>query len=199
MSTDPDKDWLDALAGRAAGGASPAHAEGQLLRTMVRAHLAHQAAADRATAFTVATPDPMRERALVERARREGLVPAVPAQRPTRMNLGWRPMLAAAAIAMVAVGIVWQTVMRPETVVVRGDEDAPVQLRAPDPAALKRQIIDDLRAAGVAPTGYEALDVQGIDADLPQPLTPDAQRVLAKYGIPAPADGVLRIEIRETR
>jgi hypothetical protein len=199
MSTEPDNDWLDALAGRAVGSTSPAHAEGQLLRTMVRAQLARETAADRATAVTIAARDPMRERALVERARREGIVPGAHAQRPTRMSMGWRPMVAAAAIAMVAVGIVWQTVMRPETVVVRGDEGEPVQLRALDPATLKRQIIDDLRAAGVSATGYEALDVQGIDADLPQPLTPDVQRVLAKHGIPAPADGVLRIEIRETR
>src|SRR5262249_41365892 len=114
MSTDPDKDWLDALAGRAAGSATPAHAEGQPLRTMMRAHLAQRAAADQAIASTIATPDPMRERALVERARREGLLPAEPVQRATRLNVGWRPMLLAAALAMVAVGIVWQSVMRPE-------------------------------------------------------------------------------------
>ncbi|HKU16482.1 MAG TPA: hypothetical protein VJQ52_18980 [Steroidobacteraceae bacterium] len=199
MSTDPDKDWLDALAGRTVSAANPAHGEGQLLRTMVRAQLAQRAAAYRATASTIATPDPMRERALVERARREGLLPATHAQHPARMSIGWRSMLLAAALAMVAVGIVWQSVMRPETVVVRGDDSEPVQLRSPDPVVLKRQILEDLRAAGVAATGYEALDVQGIDADLPQPLTPEVQRVLAKHGIAAPADGVLRIEIRGTR
>ena len=58
-------------------------------------------------------------------------------------------MLIAAAIAMVAVGIVWQTFMRPETAVVRGGAAAPVQMQASDPAALKRQIVDELRAAGV--------------------------------------------------
>lgn len=190
MSTDQDQDWLDALAGRERTAANAAHAEGQLLREMLQAHLARQSSVERTTAESIATSDPMRERALIERARREGLLSA---------RSSWRPMLMAAAIAMVAVGIVWQTFMRSETVVVRGGVDAPVQLQARDPAALKRQIVDELRAAGVEATGYEALGVQGVDADLPQPLSADVRSVLAKHAIPAPADGVLRVEIREMR
>ena len=190
MSTDPDQDWIDGLAGRGEQHASPAHAEGSLLRRMLQAQLVQQGTAERATAASIATPDPMRERSLIERARREGLL-------NTRGS--GRLMLIAAAIAMLAVGIVWETFMRPEPAVVREGAAAPVQLQARDPAALKRQIIDELRAAGVEATGYEALDVQGIDADLPQPLTPAVRGVLAKHGIPAPADGVLRIEIRESQ
>lgn len=190
MSTDLDNDWLDGLAGRGEAPASPAHAEGKALRGMLQAHLVQQSAAERATTASIATPDRLRERALIERARREGLLGT---------RAGWRPLLIAAGIAIVAVGIVWQTFMRPETVVVREGAAAPVQLQARDPAALKRQIVEELRAAGIAATGYEALDVHGIDADLPQPLTVEVRRVLEKHGIPAPSDGVLRIEIREAR
>jgi hypothetical protein len=190
MSTDPDKDWLDGLAGRDETPTATAHAEGKWLRKMLQAHLVQQANAERATTASIATPDPTRERALIERARREGLM---------RARTSWRPMLMAAAIAMLAVGIVWQAFMRPEPVVVREGAAAPVQLQARDPAALKRQIIEELRAAGVEATGYEALGVQGVDADLPKPLTPEVRSVLAKHSIPAPADGVLRIEIREAR
>ena len=189
MSADPNEDWLDALAGRDETSTSAAHAEGKWLRKMLQAHLVQQANAERATTASIATPDPMRERALIERARREGLM---------RARTSWRPMLMAAVIAMLAVGIVWQTFMRPEPVVVR-EGAAPVQLQARDPAMLKGQIIAELRTAGVEATGYEALGVQGIDADLPTPLTAEVRGVLARHSIPAPADGVLRIEIREAR
>jgi hypothetical protein len=189
MSTDRDNDWIDGLAGRGVDPASPAHAEGSALRRMLQAHLVQQANAERATTASIASPDPMRERALIERARREGLLGA---------RTTWRPMLIAAGIAMLAIGIVWETFMRPEAVVVREGAARPAQLQSRDPAALKRQIIDELRAAGVVATGYEALDVQGIDADLPQPLTPEVRSVLAKHDIPVPRDGVLRIEIRES-
>jgi hypothetical protein len=190
MSTDSDQDWLDALGGRVRAIENAAQAEGQVLREMLRSQVEQQANAERATTASIVTPDPMRERALIERARREGLL---------NSRASWTPMLIAAAIAMVAVGIVWQSFMKPQTAVVRGEVAAPVQMQASDPAALKRQIVDELRAAGVQATGYEALDVQGIDADLPRPLTPEVRRVLARHDIPEPADGVLRIEIREKR
>lgn len=190
MSTDDDKDWLDALGGRAHKIENAAQAEGQVLREMVRAQLAQQADVERATTASIAARDPMRERALIERARRAGLLTS---------RAGWTPRLIAAAIAMVAVGVVWQSFIEPQTPTVRGEVAAPVQLQANDPAALKRLIVDELRAAGVQATGYEAFDIQGIDADLPRPLTPEVRRVLARHDIPEPADGVLRIEIREKR
>jgi hypothetical protein len=190
MNTDSDKDWLDALGGRVRTIENAAQAEGQMLREGLRAQLEQQAKDERATSASIASPDPMRERALIERARREGLI---------NSRAGWTPMLIAAAISMVAVGIVWQSFIKPATTVVRGDVAAPIQMQASDPAALKRQIVDELRAAGVEATGYEAFDVQGVDADLPRPLTPEVRRVLARHDIPEPADGVLRIEIREKR
>jgi hypothetical protein len=86
--------------------------------------------------------------------------------------------------------------LTPPTTVVRGDDDGVVHITATNPAELKRRILDELRAAGVDATGYEALNVHGIDADLPTPLPPQVGRVLDTHDIPVPADGVLRIEIR---
>ena len=65
-----------------------------------------------------------------------------------------------------------------------------------DPAALKQTLLRELRAAGAEATGYEALDVQGIDAELPLPLSEAIRQVLRAHDIPEPDDGVLRIEIR---
>jgi hypothetical protein len=79
---------------------------------------------------------------------------------------------------------------------VRGGEDGVVRLTATHPAALKQRILQELRAAGVEATGYEALNVHGIDADLPLPLTDAVRGVLRAHDIEEPADGALRIEIR---
>jgi hypothetical protein len=190
MNTDSDQDWLDAVAGREHTPTNAALAEGLFLRKAMQVHLSRQSTAEHATAASIARIDPMRERTLIERARRDGLLSA---------RASWRPMLIAAAISMLAVGIGWQTFMRTETDAVRAGADAPAQLEARDPAALKRQITEELRAAGVAATGYESLGVHGIDADLPLPISSAVRSVLARHGIAVPADGVLRIEIREAR
>jgi hypothetical protein len=79
--------------------------------------------------------------------------------------------------------------------VVRGTPDGIVRISAPDPVALKQQLIEELRAAGVSATGYELLGRHGVDADLPQPLTDAVRGVLEKHRIPAPPEGVLRVEI----
>lgn len=73
------------------------------------------------------------------------------------------------------------------------------RLRAADPAALKQQLVDELRAAGVDAIGYDRLGLSGVDAKLPTPV-PDAVRAtLAKYAIGVPADGVVRVEITQSR
>lgn len=73
------------------------------------------------------------------------------------------------------------------------------RLRAPDPAALKRQLVDELHAAGVEAIGYDRLDLSGVDAKLPTPLPEGARATLAKYAIAVPADGVIRVEITQSR
>lgn len=195
MSSGDEHDWLEALAGRG-GTDTPgaAAAEGRFLRRALlaaRERSARTSAAESGDA--VARIDPAREQALIERAVREGLI-----GRPRRAA-GWRPLLAAAALAALSFGIAWTLWAPGDVDVVRSAPDGTVRLEARDPPGLQRRILAELRAAGVEASAYEALDAQGIDADLPQPLPPAVARVLAVHGIPAPADGVLRIEIREQR
>jgi hypothetical protein len=118
---------------------------------------------------------------------------------------GW----VAAAIAVGVLALGWQFHV-PLSKGVAGSpiatSDAPeaaaqqvTRLRAPDPAALKQQLVDELRAAGVEAIGYDRLGLSGVDAKLPTPV-PDAVRgTLAKYAIAVPADGVVRVEITQSR
>jgi hypothetical protein len=146
---------------------------------------------------TPAAPDDVTDRsranALVARARRDGLLPAA-----TRRELGWKVPLAASLLMTFGAVMVMQLRDPPDAPVLRGEDDI-VRLESPDPAALKQTLLTELRAAGVSATGYEALDVSGIDADLPLPLSAELKSVLATHGIPEPGDGVLHIEIRSSQ
>ena len=194
MSHD-DQDWLDALAGRAApAGDSAGAAEGELLRRGVLA--SRRAAAPQE--MPAASADLAREAALISRASSEGLIPAAASSRRwTRAS--WQPVLAAAALGAFAFGVAWQFRDTQDAPIVRDAQAEPVRLAASQPRELQQRIITELRAAGVEATGYESLGVHGIDADLPQPVSTEAQRVLRSHGVPLPTDGVLRIEIRESR
>ena len=193
MTPDDDQKWLDALAGRA-GADSPAAREGANLRgqvlSLTSAHSMPSAPAR----------DGVREMNLIARARGEGLL-LTPQRAPWRWPWGWNAGFAVATVAAiaVAVGFYMRAIVDTEMVetgaVVRGTPDGIVRVTAPDPASLKQQLIEELRAAGVNATGYEVLGRQGVDADLPQPLTDAVRRVLDKHGIPPPQDGVLRVEI----
>lgn len=178
-----DDDWLHALAGRDTTQ-SATRREALTLRGALLA----AGGVEKVVRFV--PRDARREQALLERAAREGVIEHV----PRRVRL--LPIAAGLALALTAGLLVrWQTTA-PDFEIVRGVDVGVVRLQADDPAALKVRLLDALRAAGVEATGYEALGVHGIDADLPRPLTPPARRVLAEFGIPEPADGVLRIEIR---
>lgn len=193
MTPDDDQKWLDALAGRA-GAASPAAREGAYLRGQVL----------RLTSARSPPPAPardgVREMNLIARARGEGLLPA-PQRAPWRWPWSWNAGFAVATLAAiaVAVGFYMGAIVDTERVdteaVVRGTPDGIVRLTASDPASLKQQLVEDLRAAGVSATGYELLGRHGVDADLPQPLPEAVRRVLDKHGIPPPRDAVLRVEI----
>ncbi len=105
---------------------------------------------------------------------------------------GW----AAVALGAGVLALGWH--LRPtaptEATVASGAEGI-ARLEAADPRALRQQIVADLSSAGVQANGYEQLGINGVDGDLPQPMTNDVRRVLEKYRIPVPPDSSLRIEI----
>lgn len=197
MSEPDDLEWLSALSGKAAvDGQSATGREARMLREAILEHSKDEtpvALADERT----------RQAQLLERARREGLLkPHVTASATPRSRTG-QPgallrMCLAAGLACLAIFAVWVWIPTRPPDVARGPEQI-FRMQAQDPKSLKGQILADLRAAGVAATGYEALDAEGIDADLPAPLTTPVENVLRKYGIPAPTDGTLRVEIRAMR
>ncbi|HXS28931.1 MAG TPA: hypothetical protein VN730_14800 [Steroidobacteraceae bacterium] len=185
--------WFEALSGRAAedrrGAAREAHA--------LRAAMLRQRAPDTAPARA---RDASREAALLERARRAGLIPPRRRSRPfTWERLGSWPALGlytALACSVLVAAILWRSPRPAE--VVRGAPEKIVTLRASDPIALKRALLGELRAAGVKARGYERLGVEGIDADLPVPVPARVRAVLDRHHIATPADATLRVEIVST-
>ena len=189
---DEDRDWLDALAGRAPEGSDrPAIHEAKRLREHIQRN-AH------APDVSVPERDPRREAQLLERARREGLID--PAQLTRRKRRLMRPtgiggLALAACLTGIAVALTFFLHNPPQAQHLRGVREDVVRIEASDPTALKRQIIQELRAAGVTAIGYEQLGVEGIDADLPEPVPPRVRGVLARHHLSVPSDGVLKIEI----
>lgn len=187
MTDSFDDNWLAVLAGRDVADDTPVAREARALRAAL---LAQQHVS---TADMEESPDMNREqrvRALLARARETGVLPQ--ARRATRLWWG------AAAAGMVALAVTVPWLMRAPgespPVVRTADEDV-VRLRAPDPRALKQQLLVELREVGISAAGYEAFGRQGIDAELPQPVPEAVRAVLAKHRIPVPKDSILRIEI----
>jgi hypothetical protein len=192
MSEPDDLQWLDALAGKSAAAAHSA--TGREARMLREAILQHSK-----TETPVALADERtRQAKLLERARRDGLLnPRATTVRPSRPSQPGALLRLALAAGIAGLAIVAMWMWRPTRTleVARGPERM-FRLEAQDPRQLKQQILHDLSAAGVMATGYGALDAEGIDADLPTPLTAPVENVLRKYGISTPTDGTLRVEIR---
>lgn len=191
--TDPDRDWLDALAGRAPTGSDRAAIEeARRLHDYIQRNV-------RAPEVPVALHDAQREAQLLERARREGLIdPAQLTRRTGRLmrpaRAGWWTGLAA-GLAGIAVVLAVFFHGAPPTEHFRSARESVIRIEAADPAALKMAILDELHAAGVAATGYEGLGMEGIDAQLPKPIPPRVRDVLTRHHLSVPDNGVLRIEI----
>jgi len=75
----------------------------------------------------------------------------------------------------------------------------PVRFQAANPAELKTRLVDELRAVGVEAIGYDRLGLSGVDAKLPDPVPEPVQTVLNRHAIPLPADGIIRVEITQSR
>jgi hypothetical protein len=105
----------------------------------------------------------------------------------------------AGAIALGVLFLAWRFNAPISSEVVHQTQSGPVRLQAADPSALKAQIVEDLRGAGVEAIGYDRLGLSGVDARLPDPISAPVQAALAKHRIPLPADGIVRVEIAESR
>jgi hypothetical protein len=137
---------------------------------------------------------------LLERARREGVTRARPDVRFAWLT-SWPGALATAAVCLLAIGVGFEVGGRKPNALeetVRSASPQAFVLTARDPSKLRDQIADELDAAGVSSHIYERLGRVGIDADLPDPLPEPVRAVLARHGVPLPADGVLRIEVAGT-
>jgi len=192
MIDEPDDVWLEALAGRV----SPAQVSEQSRALALEAAALREFIREEGSVSSLDVPgvSAAREEELIARARRDGLLVSYSTNVRARPNLR-RLSLSAAAVLIVAVGIgVWRASL-PPLEVVRGVDHGTVHMEARDPAALKRQLTDELEAAGVKVSGYERLGRVGIDADLPQPLPPEVAKILARHQIPIPSDGALVVEI----
>jgi hypothetical protein len=188
-----DDAWLEGLAGRL---------ERAQLDSAHSRELAFEAAALREFIHRQSPPpapevpesDAAREHELIARARREGLL-SPSADRARALPRLRRVGLAAAAVLVLAVGIsIWRASLPPQEVL-RGADGGTVLLEARDPAVLRRELTEELQAAGVTVSGYERLGRLGLDADLPRPLPPKIASILERHHIPVPAHGVLAVEI----
>ncbi len=191
--TDQDQDWLDTLAGRSPSGVHRAAGrEGQELRAHIQRNV-------RAPDVTVPEHDARREAQLLDRARREGLIDPTQLTRRARQRLRPRALGGLVALAAGLAGITVALTMflhgGPRTEHLRGARENVIHLEAADPTALKMEILDELRAAGVSATGYERLGIEGINADLPKPVPPRVRDVLTRHHLSVPTGGELRIEI----
>jgi hypothetical protein len=208
MSNDDDTSWLDALAGRIDSDTATREPalEAQVLRKFIQAE--ESQVQDVAAVADVPIRSDARERELLDRARAEGLLPNENAPRRTaaaasRGRRRWfadnRIKYVAAALVLVTASVgVWRSTLPPiETL--RGTINGTVHLEARDPPELKRQLIEELNAAGVQVTGYERLGHIGIDAELPLPVSAPVAAILDRHHIPVPADGVLAVEIDSPR
>ena len=189
--SDDDRIWLETLAGVRTGGDSAAEREAADLRRAMLARSVDESEAIRRI------EDPNRVDQLLERARREGVTRLRPRARFAWLA-GWPGALATAAVCLLAIGLGFEVGDRKPSVpseTVRDASPHAFLLTASDPSRLRDQIADELDAAGVSTHLYQTLGRAGIDADLPDPLPEAVRVVLARHGVPVPADGVLRLEV----
>ena len=197
MTTRDEEDdaWFEALAGRGLGERGATREASALRATLLR-NAPPSLAATRAVAAGEASHDAAREARLLERARAAGRLETRRGPFRWRVFRGWPALGAVTALACAAV--IGVLVLRPTPEITRSAAGGVFVLRAADPARVQRELLGELRAAGVHANGYERLGREGIDADLPQPVPDRVRAILERYHIPLPAEGILQVEIAPT-
>jgi hypothetical protein len=187
--SDEDRDWLEALQGRAESGT--AGREAAALRRALLARPIEPIEPRLAPEARLAK--------LLERASRARLLR--PRSAPWMVWLaGWRGAAVLAVVAVVAIGVgLERTGHDIESETVRNVPGDAWVIESPDPAALREEMVDALTEAGVEAIGFEELGRVGVDAEVELPPSAAVQQVLERYGLPLPPDGVLQIRIVEPR
>lgn len=203
-----DQAWLDTLAGRDAfagresvgerADGAPRAATLNEARALRTALLARTRVDELSLQREIGRDGRSRAAQLLERARRDEILAPLldrTSVAAPRKHTGLWGALLAAGIAGLAVALVWTLRPTVDAPITRSAPDAILHMVADDPAILRSQIVEALRAAGVESVTYERFGRAGLDADLPRPLTPAVRAVLERFGVAPPEDSVLRIEI----
>jgi hypothetical protein len=199
-SNQDDEDWLEALEGRPNPAASEA--------TNREAALLRQAYQELARDLPQVEPRRTDEDALVARAHALGLgsTPPPAADRGLAGRLRevltavltrpWMGALAGGfAVALLAVMVwpLWQASPGDDTVL-RQPAGAVLLRRVQDPQTQRNRLAEQLVAVGAQVTRYERLGRYGLDAVVPQPLSPQARDLLVREGLVLAIDGSLSLE-----
>lgn len=192
MTDEPTLDvWFDALAGRDTVGGGATN-EARALRAALRARSAID---EPGLQRELAASDADRGAELLAKARRDPILgPLLARGRRGLARRAWGGLLAA-GLAGIAIALVWTLRPTTEAPVYREAPDQIHRMVAADPRALRDEIAQALSAAGIEVVTYERFGREGLDAELPRPVTAPVRSILVRYRIPEPADGVLRIEI----
>lgn len=198
MSEKDKLDWLDDLSARKTSASSEARElRPDVLARLAEAHGDSQAAVPEHDAAHAVEPISCTrsEGGFVDESElRDNPFARRSSLRATLRSAGSRGWAAAAlAIGVLALG--WHLRPTAPEEMYRGSPDGVVRLQSADPRGLKKQIVDELRAIGVEATGYEQLGIDGIDANLPLPVSDDVRRALERHHIAVSKDGLLRVEI----
>jgi hypothetical protein len=196
-----DSDWLDALAGRDRPAASTlAATEGRLMRRALQRLPATVPAQTPEQALSLLDGLLGRARAAGLMRERSGWCPAC-LQRWQRWRqspgawLGAGLVLAGLFAVVVVLRVVPVVAVDPaEEAVMRAPADGVWLLRVADPQQQRNELADRLAAGGARVQRYERLGRQGLEAELPLPLTPQLKQALGRLNIAAAPDGSLRVE-----
>ena len=196
---DDDDLWFEALAGRAGSDHNAAQSafEARLLR-----------------AALLQSSPPLPRVAPPGRQDEQQLRDALHAARKTRRCTGcarrWQALQAwwrrpgrpafgaalAAFVVAVSVFALWpnRPVQRPETVLRGSRSFEPQLIGTAAPAERRNALATQLTAQGATVRRYERLGRQGLEAQLPLPLSPALQATLTGAGLHVSAEGDLRVE-----